>query len=200
MIGDLRQHGAEVEFRIESVELGRADQGVHGSGALAATVRSGEQEVLSPKSDSSERPLSGTVIDLEQAVFGVAREGPPSRERIANRSCSLALRGQRAKRLLHPFAQLIEQRPGPRLPNTQPDVNWLPADLVFDYIKSADPCQRFGGGRRSMRQMDVVELAPGMRPTSRLIYMVAVEMMKSRISVGLQGSGEVLQMLPGMFS
>ena len=78
MISDLRQHGAEVEFGIESVELGRADQGVHGSGAFAATVRSREEEVFPPKSDSSERPLRGAVVDLEQAVVGVAGESPPA--------------------------------------------------------------------------------------------------------------------------
>jgi len=36
MIGDLCEHGTEVEFRIESVELGRADLGVHGGGATPA--------------------------------------------------------------------------------------------------------------------------------------------------------------------
>ena len=36
VIGDLAEHGAQVEFRIEAVELGRADQRVDGGGALAA--------------------------------------------------------------------------------------------------------------------------------------------------------------------
>src|SRR5579863_3401683 len=48
--------------------------------------------------------------------------------------------------------------------------------------------------------MDVVELAPGMCPAGRLIYMVAVEMMEARIGVSLQGAVEVLQMLSRMFS
>ena len=51
-----------------------------------------------------------------------------------------------------------------------------------------------------MRQMDVVELAPGMCPAGCFIYMVAIQMMKARIGIGLQGSGEVLQMLSRMFS
>ena len=78
MVGDLRQHRAEVEFGIESVKLGRTDQGVHGGSAFAAIVRSREQEVLPSKSDSSERPLSGAVVDLEQAVFGVAGKSSPA--------------------------------------------------------------------------------------------------------------------------
>src|SRR5579863_1204643 len=51
-----------------------------------------------------------------------------------------------------------------------------------------------------MHHVDLVELAPGMGTAGRLIYMVAVEMMKARIGVCLQGSGEVLQMLAGMFT
>src|SRR6185503_17193347 len=102
--------------------------------------------------------------------------------------------------LFHPLAQLIEQRPGPRLANTQPDINRLAADLVFDRIESADPGQCIGSGWRSMRQVDVVELAPGMCPAGCLIYMVAVEMMEASIGIGLQSSSEVLQVLPRMFS
>ena len=48
--------------------------------------------------------------------------------------------------------------------------------------------------------MDLVELAPGMGPAGRLVYMVAVQMMKSGIGIGLQGAGEVLQMLARMFT
>ena len=49
--------------------------------------------------------------------------------------------------------------------------------------------------------MDVVELAPGMCPAGCLIYMVLpVQMMKAGIGIGLQGSGEVLQMLARMFA
>src|SRR5580704_10010278 len=51
-----------------------------------------------------------------------------------------------------------------------------------------------------MRHMDLVELAPGMGPAGCLIYMVAVKMMKARVGIGLQGSGEVLQVLAGMFT
>jgi hypothetical protein len=38
VIGDLPEHSAQTEFRIEAVEFGRADQRVDGGGALAARV------------------------------------------------------------------------------------------------------------------------------------------------------------------
>src|SRR5712675_2251271 len=51
-----------------------------------------------------------------------------------------------------------------------------------------------------MDHMDLVELAPCMGPASRLIYMVAVQMMKAGIGVCLQSTLEVLQVMPWMFA
>src|ERR1700743_3846088 len=51
-----------------------------------------------------------------------------------------------------------------------------------------------------MDNMDLVELAPCMRPAGCLIDMVTVEMMKTSIGIRLQSAGEVLQMLAWMFS
>ena len=38
MVGDLGQHGAEIEFRVEPVQLRRSDQAVDGGGTLASTI------------------------------------------------------------------------------------------------------------------------------------------------------------------
>jgi hypothetical protein len=38
MIGDLLEHAAEVEFRIESVQLGCSQQRIDGSGTFSAGV------------------------------------------------------------------------------------------------------------------------------------------------------------------
>src|ERR1700743_2902123 len=51
-----------------------------------------------------------------------------------------------------------------------------------------------------MDNMDLVKLAPCMRPAGCLIDMVTVEMMKTSIGIRLQRAGEVLQMLAWMFS
>ena len=62
MICDLRQHGAEIEFRIEPA------------------VGSDEEEVFPSEGDSPERPLRSAVVDLDQAILGVARKSTPARE------------------------------------------------------------------------------------------------------------------------
>src|ERR1035441_9943963 len=38
MIGDSAEHSAEIEFRIDPVELGRSDEGIDGSGTLTAAI------------------------------------------------------------------------------------------------------------------------------------------------------------------
>jgi hypothetical protein len=65
----------EIEFRVQPVELSRTDERVHGGGSLAAAVGPNEEEVLASEGDSPERPFGRAVVDLEQAIFGVAREG-----------------------------------------------------------------------------------------------------------------------------
>jgi hypothetical protein len=67
MIGDLSRDGTQVEFRIKSVELGRADQDVHGRGSFSATIRSGEEEVLATKGNGAQRPFRRAVVDLRCA-------------------------------------------------------------------------------------------------------------------------------------
>ena len=42
VLGDSGEHGAEIVFRVDAVELGRADERVDGSGALAACVGAGK--------------------------------------------------------------------------------------------------------------------------------------------------------------
>src|SRR5579863_1693681 len=137
IVSDLCQHGSQIELRIEPVELGRTDQGVHGCGTLATVVGSSKEEVLATESDSSERPFCGAVVDLKQAVFGEARQRTPSGERISDSARSLTLGRQRAKALLHPFAQLIEQWSGSSLADAQPDICRLAADLIFDGVEGA---------------------------------------------------------------
>jgi len=46
VIGDAREHVAEVGFRIDAVQLGRADQAVDRGGAVAAGIGSSKQVVL----------------------------------------------------------------------------------------------------------------------------------------------------------
>lgn len=44
MVGDVGEDVSQVVFRVDSVELGGAEQGVHGCSAFSSRVRAGEEE------------------------------------------------------------------------------------------------------------------------------------------------------------
>ncbi len=46
MVGDLGEHGAEIELRIEAVQFCRSDQRVDSRGAFATRVGAGEKVIL----------------------------------------------------------------------------------------------------------------------------------------------------------
>ena len=73
VIGDAREHVAQVGFGIEAVELGRADQAVDRGGALAAGIGAAKQVVLATQSYSAQGPL-GCVMPRP----GLCRVGPQS--------------------------------------------------------------------------------------------------------------------------
>jgi hypothetical protein len=74
-------------------------------------------------------------------------------------------------------------------------------DLGFDGIQRGDSLDRLGGGGRGMRDVDRVELAPGVGPTgdfedrSRL-----VEMLEAGVGVGLERTLVELQVLARVLS
>jgi hypothetical protein len=68
MIGDMAQHVGKPSLRIAAVEFRRADQGVHCSRSLTATVGTGEQPCAAPESNRPViLPISGrrskSIID-----------------------------------------------------------------------------------------------------------------------------------------
>jgi hypothetical protein len=88
MCGDAGEHVAEIEFRIEAVELGRADQRVEGGCAFSTRVRTGEEVVLSAQSHGVQSAFRAVVIDLQATILEIAREGTPVRERVC--TCALS--------------------------------------------------------------------------------------------------------------
>src|SRR3982751_7034234 len=79
IVRDAREHMAEVGLRINTVELGRADQTVDRSRSFATGISAGKQVVLSPNRDGTQRSFRRVVIDLEMSVIAVAHQrGPPS--------------------------------------------------------------------------------------------------------------------------
>ena len=75
----------EPGLRIDIVELGGADEGVHRGRPHAAAVGAGEQLRLSAQSNPSERALGSIVCEADAAVVEEAGEEVPAPEHVIHR-------------------------------------------------------------------------------------------------------------------
>jgi hypothetical protein len=84
--------------------------------------------------------------------------------------------------------QLIEERLSLDLTQVASLVRRLAADWLLDDVELSDPFQRLARKRRCLgRNVDVVKLAPHMRPTRSLADPTAIiEAIEPGIAVGLQ--------------
>ena len=73
VVGDAREHIAQVGFGVEAVEFGRSDQAIDSGGALAAGIGATKQVVLATQSYSAQGPF-GRVMPRP----GLCRVGPQS--------------------------------------------------------------------------------------------------------------------------
>jgi len=75
------------------------------------------------------------------------------------------------------------------------------ANLALDSVELADTLDGFAGDRRRVRLLQVVELAPPVRPAGYFLdAALGIELVESRIGVGLQGSAKLPQMPLGMLA
>jgi hypothetical protein len=106
----------QIDLRVETVELGGAEQGLDGCGAFSAGVGACEEEILASERDDAQRAFSGVVVDLELSIIDIAGQRTPARERVADRGGGVGLPGELAERGLKPDAEFVEQRLRPGLP------------------------------------------------------------------------------------
>ena len=78
VIGDAGENVAEIGFGINGVELAGFDEGVDGSGAIAAPVGSSKEIVLAAKGNAPDGALSGVVVNLDTAIMNEACECLPA--------------------------------------------------------------------------------------------------------------------------
>ena len=61
VVGDAREHVAQVRFGIDVVQLGRAEQAVDSGGAFAAGVGAREQVIFATQRDYAQRSFRGVM-------------------------------------------------------------------------------------------------------------------------------------------
>src|SRR5580765_6189000 len=99
-----------------------------------------------------------------------------------------------------PCAEAVEQRSCPALADRSANLGRAATYLFFDGVECGDPAEFFGGCRRRVQRMDVMKLAPCMRPARCFVDVLAIEVMEAGISIGLKSAMKCLQVLPRMFA
>ena len=90
MVGDARQNGAKVERRVQSAELGRADECVEGCGTFSAGIGAEEQVILPSDRDSPDiLPMS--VRNWRFTILGIRFTGEKFVIEIASNAAQVVL-------------------------------------------------------------------------------------------------------------
>ena len=83
-----------------------------------------------------------------------------------------------------------------------PLVWWPTADLLLNGIQGCDSFQSLTGNRRCVCFLQVVELAPDVRPTGDFLdsAILFIELIESGVGIGLERAPKLAQMLLGVFA
>src|SRR5689334_17130484 len=78
MITDACKYADQVSFRVQTIQLGRADQTVNRSGTFTTGIGAGEEIILPAECDGAQCPLGRIVVDLQQPIIAIAHKGRPA--------------------------------------------------------------------------------------------------------------------------
>jgi hypothetical protein len=81
----------------------------------------------------------------------------------------------------------VEQRSCSGLTDRHADIDGAASDLGFDGVERGDALDRFGRGGRGMCDVDLVELAPGVRPAGDFDdHSTFIKMLEAGVGIGLE--------------
>src|SRR5579863_2973736 len=109
--GDARKHIAKPRTRVDLHAFTGSHEGPQHRRCLAPVVAAKERPVVPSDCDAAERPLGGRVIDLQIAVFAIARQSGPVVEGISRRLTGRTLRKQFLPDAQQISVQLAQHRP-----------------------------------------------------------------------------------------
>ena len=135
-------------MRIDTVEFAGFDQRSDGRPMLAATIRAGEQRILTVQRNRSDATLHDVGVDLGTAVVEEAGETVPARERITDRLGEFCLLTDQGGLGPQPGFKVINNLPALVLANSTPLVGAEAADVLLDGVESCDAFKRLTGNRR----------------------------------------------------
>ena len=93
IVGQPHQHIGKPSSGIYAVELGGLDQRVDGCGTPAAFIGTREGPVVTPDSNTTQRPLRGVVTESDAPIVEESAQRRPALEAVVDRLGGLTLAG-----------------------------------------------------------------------------------------------------------
>ena len=140
--GDAAEDIGEPGLRVDVVELGGADEGVHRRRPRAAAVGAGEQPRLSAQGNPSERPFGGIVREADAAVVEEAGEELPAPEHVIHGLGHEGMARQLPAFRLHPVLEVGQHRRAQLLAQGEALLGGLADDPALDVEQQVDPLHR----------------------------------------------------------
>src|SRR5450432_4066079 len=199
-IDDAREDVGQIRERVYVVQLAGLDQGRDGGPMLGASVRAGEQRVLSVERDRADGALDGVVVELDAAVIDKARQAFPARQGITDGLGKFAFLADQAKFCAQPRLERVDQGTAFLGSNRLALLGTSASDIFLNRVEPGNPFERFAGDRCRTRDGELIEPAPNMRPAECQADVTAVgQLAVAGIAVDLKNALKALQMGDGPF-
>ena len=214
VIVDAGKYVGEPGLRIDVVELCRHDQRRHEGGAVGTTFGAGEEPGLAAEGKAAQRALRRIVCQADPSVIDEASEPIPAAQHVIDRLGDRGRVRQPGALLAQPCFQCRQKRGALFFTHPQPLFGALAVDAALNIEQCIDALDRLQRDWRDCRGVLVSpriggdvrqfkKLPPGMGPTEcgrdrSLCARGVIQLVIAAIGVGLQDTGEVLEMPRGM--
>jgi hypothetical protein len=129
MITDAAEDIGEPSAWIDIIQAGGDDQGTHRGGAVATTIRSGEQPGLSSDCDAPKCAFRCIVAQADSAIAEESTETLPSLQHVVHRFGDIGVAREFGTCRTHPVFELGDKRCDPSLAKGVALIGGLAVDL-----------------------------------------------------------------------
>ena len=158
-LGDAGEDIGEPSLRVDVVEFGGDDEGVHRRGALAPAVGAGEQPRPSAQSNPAQRPFRTIIGKADAAIDEEAGEAVPTLEHVVDRLRHRGVARQPGSLGTHPRLEFGHQRCAALAAHRRTSFGGLAVDLALDVEQRIDAFYRLQRQRSDRRRALAVSLA-----------------------------------------
>lgn len=155
---------AQVGVGIDGVQLAGFNERGHARPGASALIVTCEQRILTIEGYGSDGVFDRVGVHFDAAICQEDLQPVPVAVDVAELLAEAGLGGDAAALMGQPETEVGDQRGGLRLACGKTFFGRTTSDAGFDLVDLGDAAQAFGGNLGAVLLIDVVQLAPGMRP------------------------------------